>query len=366
MNKNRHGEVNAYLDTNALIYLYNIEAKERDIQIFIDGVQLHSQVFTDYLKYETKQLWFCSDSYYEFLCHCYKNNCKNDFIEFYDFINLFCKENYGNLPKIICTQNYYKFDTKKFVDDINNKKTVDYKFYVNERVNAELKLFKNLYMPLIASIKEILKNKYLNIELYENADNEMYDLLDKSIKEMLFDYYIKKDSELVPDICVNLPVGIIIEKYKNINNCNYTNVRQMIEKQSEFNIRDCINSFLKNTIKPKGQDYKVTNEEFYNIFCNQTKLYRKLNKENVLYDYIDYLVKKVLLNSHNNSKKIRKNDIIDLSIISSIFMALDEKLDNNVFISFDNTLRSFLKEKQNNILSEINLYDKLELFTISN
>ena len=354
---------NIFLDTNALIYLYKIESKNENISLNIDDISLLNEYYINYLKSNTKQLFFCSDSYYEFLCHCYKHNCEEDFEEFYSFIIDFCKKVCGNLPQIIDTPGYYSFDTKKFVKDLYNGK-VDYKFYVEKRVNAEAELLKNLYIPLIETIKELLNNKFPTIQLYEEKDYKMIELIDKCIKENLYKYYNTKDSELSADMCVNVPISIVIEKYRNINYCNYSTVEQMEDKIDEFDICNCLNAFLKEVINDKTQEYKIANEDFYNIFCKFTQKCRDKNKEIVLYDYIDYIVKKILFKT---DRKVKKNDIIDLSIISTIISYIDGSGDsqNNVFISFDKFLRNFIKDKKDNNSTEKNIYNKLELFDIS-
>ena len=352
---------NIFLDTNALIYLYQIEFKKNRTKMYVDGVPLLESDYINYLKNNGKILIFCSDSYYEFICHCFKNNCEKDFLEFYNFINSFCKENYKSLPLIIGTEDYYKFDTNKFALDFDNNK-VDYKSYVNERVMAEVKLLKNLYIPIISTIKELLKKKYPTIELYEENDGEMVELLDNCTKDMFLDYYTKKDSDLDGNKCVNIPVGIVIEKYCNINHCNYTTVSQMLENQNNFDICRCIKFFLEEVLKPKGQNYKISHKTFYDAFCETTKQCRKRSDEIVLYDYIDYLTKEMLFKTN---RKLRKNDIVDMSIISTIFINLNNFTDceDNVFINFDKNIREFIKEKSVNSQLNNDLYNKLSLFS---
>ena len=66
----KSGDKNLFFDTNALIYLYEFKLKNRkQNELTIDGENISMEKYINYVTNNCKKMFFCSDSYYEFICN---------------------------------------------------------------------------------------------------------------------------------------------------------------------------------------------------------------------------------------------------------------------------------------------------------
>ena len=83
-----------FVDTNALMYMFDSNYMNQST-IKNNNKCIDKNKLKNYLSGSNKEIYICSESYFEYMCHCYKHDKKSEFIIFYNRINKYCKEELG-------------------------------------------------------------------------------------------------------------------------------------------------------------------------------------------------------------------------------------------------------------------------------
>ena len=198
-----------------------------------------------------------------------------------------------------------------------------------------------LYEPILHAIKEIFVERNQGNEIAFGDEKEVLEYVKNYIHDELKNFYSKKDYNMSDNKCINIPIALYIDRYNNTNMCKYKNI-------SEINIEEmCINDKLKEYLFNVNNN-KEENDRIKNEFIDKVKEHINTEEE-ILKEYIIYLCQK-MIDRQNSSRKIRKNDIVDMSIVSSAYMEKLNKQEKKKeskysFITFDKLMYDFIKEK---------------------
>lgn len=344
---------NIILDTNAFIYLMNIEKKENNT-LCIEKKPVDDRVFYDLCR-NANHLFVTGQTLYELFWQSIEKT--GDIWEFAGLYDAIAK--YRRIYKVkfsILNDADGIFNLKLFEEQFQKGK-VDIEYFVENKRKYECAKLERLLFTLYASAMGAILDCYsadIPQEYYDGVKNYIHDSLDITSKK----YYSKP--------------GTKNELYDN----EIETVLSLLWKQTVDLLRE---SGMKQGVIIPENAYKESGSDYmHRLFCKIKKvdanifirfdnfldeMGEKLKtvgdpEESVLY------LKRICRRSIYSGAKIRKNDGVDYSIMTclakdNIVNETNSTIDlNNTFsLTFDANLYSFSKE--NSVLYKKKIYDDL-------
>jgi len=347
---------NIILDTNAVVYLRNIEmGKENNIHV--EGKRVKDSVFFEFCK-NAENLYVTGQSLFELLWQSLEYEDKDYLFDTYNMIAGF-KRRYG-VPFTVLNDINCMFNLEQFQDQYKNGK-VDVTELVRQKMNFEIECIHRLLFILYCSAMAIIVD-YAQVDLgrayYDKVHTKMHDELLKTAQ----DYY-------------STPKEADNKDYdKEIERILAENIKEGVEYcrcLKPFTDSDSIN------LPPTDSEESGTNYLY--------ELFKKLKKQrpNIYKDFEDNLndvgvqlinhgefedcvkfFKYICLRSVEDKAKLRKNDGLDFSILTCLAKDYFKNETSNSFnemntfmLTFDKKLYTFSKEQ--NVLYNKGIYDAL-------
>ena len=350
--------MNVILDTNAFIYLYNLE-KGFNVPTKWNKKKFDGSTYMKLIK-SAKYIIITGETLHELVYQSIVNTGDTrQFDEQYQFIlQLNKRQDKLNNLIILNWRNGMYFDMDKYKIYCEGEKKTDINEIVFPRLDTEkrfLRLFMNLLTVSINNVMFELIEDIVYTDLHSTIIKEVNKLVDTELDELYREYYItrtikKGDFEKFLDKSIKIILyemlsstqlnfklcDIHVEFYKAINNREKYGVTYI---KKFFNI---INSS------------RVLSEEkidFKSVFLKELKfnLQRKelQNLSIVEKEFIESILVKYMF----NHRRLSKNDIVDFFIITSIentdlFTPNGVKINEPIkLVTFDTIMYEFSKEK---------------------
>lgn len=344
---------NIILDTNAFIYLMNIE-KRKTNTLFLNKRPVDDKIFYDYCQ-NANHLFVTGQTLYELLWQSIeKTGGIEDFAVLYDAIAKYRR--IYNVKFSVLNDADGIFDLKMFEKQYKSK-SVDIDYFINEKRKYEVKKIEDLLFTVYVSAMGVIVDYY-------NADlgDEYYTRVRIALKEQLENiskaYYDNPGTQNeLYDKEIEALLGILWK----------TSVDLMRQEGKKYGI-----SVPEVRYENSGTDYMhrlfcKLKRENNRIFEEYSKFLHELatnsNEKGQPEECIKYW-RRLCWRSIYNGAKIRKNDGLDYSIITcltkeNIKNETENMIDtDNIFlVTFDKNLYNFSKE--NSVLYKEEIYNKL-------
>lgn len=344
---------NIILDTNAFIYLMNIEKGKKNT-IYIDKKPVADRIFYDLCK-KANHLFVTGQTLYELFWQSIENT--GDVFEFailYDAIAKY-RRIYGIKFSVLNDADGI-FDLKLFERQFKDKR-VDIDYFVEEKRKYECAKIERLLFTLYASAMGVILDCY-NVDIQQEYYDQIREVIHVNLDEISKAYYaVPGTKNEAYDKAIESVLGIVWK----------TTVDMIRDAGKVHGIEIPENSY-----NNSGSDY------MHRLFCKikrgDNKIFDRFDsfldemgegliktgdpEESVLY------LKRLCKKSIHNGAKIRKNDGLDYSIMTCLSKekiinetagAIDLK--NTFSLTFDANLYNFSKE--NSVLYKKEIYDQL-------
>lgn len=356
--------MNIILDTNAIRYLFEIK-HNKVVQINLNKKTISSSKFLE-ICMNAKTISVMSESYFELFFQSYKSTKNiNDFAEIYQFLNEFARNNKQELF-IINQKDAFYFDSEKFAKTYNNKDNLFLSDYLPIRVENESKIMCSLIYginyALFATIFDSIYdvdfgmdfwkkiNKFIQTEVSNLYKKYYIDLaidindFETEIDKMIFEVFIfvNQQIKMLKELSEKTEISI---PDVNVENSGSKYIKKLFAK-----LNNRTNVILNQLGKSPQELYKYN----LNEYLSELKSEKNFSELQILYY-------REICEQFIQERKIRKNDIIDCSIISSLNVK-DEiftkyKEPKFLFITFDKFLFRFCRD--NRIMFDEEQYNSL-------
>ncbi len=299
------------LDTNALRYLYQIIANE-ETPLQIMGKSFYKEKYLEFVS-RSEYVLLPSESLFELFLQSYWNT---------QSVNRFCITYQSILNRIgkqhvrIFNSKYLYFDIEKLSKLTMKNEIIDIPDYICPRANYEYKMMIELCWLIVCAVSDMLFELFEDIsidEINDASQNSIKDRIARSVKVLYDEYYTKKitnkqfqlelDKLLEELIRERLVVVLFM-----INACK----PHIVIPNEIFEIEKTESgaTFCKNLVSVLSKKCnKVV--EIFNCEVERNIELRKDKQQSVSLAYMMEICKLFI-----TGRKIRKNDIIDCSILT--------------------------------------------------
>lgn len=344
------------LDTNAVIYLSNIE-KGKENSICVDGKQVKDAVFFEFCK-NAENLYVTGQTLFELLWQSLEHENDDYMFDTYNLIAGF-KRKYG-VPFTVLNDINCMFDLEQFQDQYKNGK-IDVTGLVSQKMNFEIECLHRLLFTMYCSSMAIIVD-YAQVDFGQAYYSEVHAKMHDELVKIAQDYYSNPkesdnkiyDKEIERILADNIKAGV-----------------EYCRLLKPFTDSDSI-SLPPTNSEDSGTVYlfrlfnrlKKQRPNIYKDFENNLSVIGVRLINNGEYEASVKFLKYICLRSVENKVKIRKNDGLDFSILTCLAKdcfkneTSNSFNENNTFmLTFDKKLYTFSKEQ--NVLYDKAIYGAL-------
>lgn len=345
---------NIILDTNAFVYLMNIEQGKTNTMC-IEKKTVDDKRFY-WLCRNANHLFITGQSLYELFWQSIRNtNDFQDFAVLYDAIAKYRR--IYNVNFSVLNDEDGIFDLKLFQEQYKNNK-VDTRYFIEQKRRYECEKIKTLlYTLYISAIATILD--YYNIYIPENYYGNITNYIESELNEISKKYYSNIG---ISNRDYDKKIELILGKVWN-DTINEIAIKEniLLKKFPDVEYNGSGTDYMHKLffeIKKFDSSIFIRFDETLDEIVENIKLRRGGKEESCLY------LKRICKRSIYDRVKIRKNDGIDYSIMTclakeKIINETDKDIDliNTFSLTFDANLYNFSKE--NSVLYKKEIYDEL-------
>lgn len=339
--------MNIILDTNAIKYFYQIKTGE-SVNICLNGKKINNNKFVNLCE-NAQAIFVMSESYFELFFQSYKKERNLTEFESIDrILSQSIKNNGGTIYTINDTEGFY-FDINKLVHSINYGEEIHLNDYIGTRIEQEKKLMHIVILVIIYALTCVVFDCVCDVCFPKEYIGKVQGYIKQELEKLYVQYYIDMELE-IKEFEKELD-ALIYDVLIIINN----------------NI-DIFSAIKKNTVLPHTNGYKSGAEYTAKLLKNLKKFAKEIGRKSATEMFeekldefiyklkeekgytslkIDYL--KYLCKSFAKGRRIKKNDITDYAMITSLdikeVVFQNMNIEETVFISFDNYVNAFCKDK---------------------
>lgn len=330
------------LDTNLYYALINIEENHEE-----DVTNVDIDVFKQFIRSDISKAIHVS-TLYELYSRIFKGTHKTDsnavekFIDYYKILKKYDIKLLNEKNNIYFDANH--FNSLKSYKDIND-------YMMGIKINFEVTELMRFYSFIIGIYSEKLFDTYgdvIDVNLFKLFMEVSLTKLEESVKNSLYDYYYTTMNIKNMYREINFILGGVLDAFKDCIK-NKKSLVQDADKVLEF-INDIIQENKKNVngaieandIIGNGVKEKIVELKISKYMSNLISIARDEGKNGISdieLKYYEYLLQKLFV----SRKVIKKNDITDFFIVTSLSLLPD---DNLYLLTLDTALREFTKQQK--------------------
>ncbi len=344
------------LDTNAVVYLSNIE-KGKENSICVEGKQVKDAVFFEFCK-NAENLYVTGQTLFELLWQSLEHEDDDYMFDTYNLIAGF-KRKYG-VPFTVINDINCMFNLEQFQDQYKTGK-IDVTELIEQKMNFEIECLQRLLFTMYCSSMAIIVD-YAQVDFGPQYYSIVHAKMHDEIAKIAWEYYSNPkeadnkiyDKEIERILADSIKEGV-----------EYCRLLKPFTESDSISLPPT-NSENSGTVYLFGlfNRLKKQRPNIYNDFENNLNdVGVQLINDGEYEDSVKFL-KYICFRSVENKVKIRKNDGLDFSILTCLAKdhfqnetsnSFNEK--NTFMLTFDKKLYTFSKEQK--VLYNKAIYDAL-------